>query len=141
MVVCGTNTNSENKIQFDRRIIKVDSKKIKVEIAETRDQLVHGLMFRTELGQNEGMLFIFKTLKVHDFTMKNTFIDLSIGFFDQNFKLVDIQDMKASRTLVQKSFATYISAVPAQYALEMRRGWFKDNNIKLGSKLELHPSQ
>lgn len=124
--------------EFPKKNITVGTKKITVEIAETPDQLQRGLMFRNGLGENEGMLFLFKNEETRFFWMKNTLIDLSIGFFDKNKNLIDIQEMKSGKNIADSALPSYGSASPAMYALEMNRGWFDKNKIKLGAKLKVH---
>ncbi|KHD88612.1 MAG: hypothetical protein OM95_08725 [Bdellovibrio sp. ArHS] len=122
---------------FKTRSIKVGNKTLVVEIAETADQHERGLMFREKLGENEGMLFIFKNEETRFFWMKNTLIDLSIGYFDRNGTLVDIQEMKTGKGIPDVQLPSYPSAKPAKYALEMQKGWFEKNKIKIGAKLQL----
>lgn len=124
------------EVQFAKQKIKVGSKTITVEIAETSGQLSKGLMFRKEMAVDEGMLFIFPDLDTRSFWMKNTFIPLSIGFFDQSQKLIDIQDMRPVKSEMETNPPSYISRKPAKYALEMNQGWFAKNKVKVGDKLE-----
>ncbi len=127
-----TATAKEN-ISFTKKSISLAGKKIKVEIAETDQQHEHGLMFREKLPTNEGMLFVFKDLQIRSFWMKNTIIDLSIGYFDENKKLIDTQEMKATKSLMQQDLPAYPSKSPAMYALEMSQGWFKKNKVSVGA--------
>lgn len=82
------------------------------------------------------MLFVYDKQQVLSFWMKNTFIPLSIGFFDRNKKLVDIQDMEPMKSIMQEPQISYQSKFPAKYALEMNKGWFKKNQIKLGTRFK-----
>lgn len=132
--------NDSDKVQFKKSEITLVSekvvKKITVEFAETMDQHERGLMFRKSLGHDQGMLFIFADEVVRSFWMKNTIIDLSIGYFNKDKKLIDIQEMKAT-SMLQKDLPSYPSRGPAQYALEMSSKWFEKNNIKVGATLKL----
>lgn len=125
----------EQPIVFSKRKIKIDKLTIEVEVAETEVQHQHGLMFRKELAPDHGMIFIFKNEETRNFWMKNTFVDLSIGFFNKNKELIDIQEMQSVKTLVEQP-KTYQSKGPAQYVLEMPKNWFKKKNIKKGAKFE-----
>ncbi|MBV2168102.1 MAG: DUF192 domain-containing protein [Bdellovibrio sp.] len=122
--------------EFKTRKIKLGPKTLVVEIAETPAQHERGLMFRESLGPDEGMLFIFKNEETRFFWMKNTLIDLSIGYFDKSGTLVDIQEMKSGKGIPEPQLASYPSAKPAKYALEMNKGWFDKNRIKIGSRLK-----
>ena len=117
--------------------IKVGKHKIKVEIAETPPQHQMGLMNRTELGKDSGMLFIFPDERPRSFWMKNTYIALSIAFADSKGKILNILDMKPSAGITQKDFPTYESAGPAKYALEMNQGWFHKRKIKPGDSIQV----
>jgi hypothetical protein len=62
-----------------------------VEIADSEETQRQGLMNRTQLDQGRGMLFIVENPRKLSFWMKNTFIPLSIAFFDKDRKLLDIK--------------------------------------------------
>jgi uncharacterized protein len=128
-------------LKFKKQKIEITYKKqkqiINAELAETPEQHSQGLMFRKKMGSNDGMLFVFKDEQIRDFWMKNTLIDLDIGYFDKDRKLIDIQQMKAVTSVMQDNLPTYPSKRPAQYALEMNTGWFKKNKIEEGSTLSI----
>ncbi|MBT4760247.1 MAG: DUF192 domain-containing protein [Bdellovibrionaceae bacterium] len=119
--------------EFSEKKILLGNLKVTVMIADTNLKRQRGLMGRTKILKDKGMLFVFTDLKIRSFWMKNTFIPLSIGYFDANKTLVDIQQMAAT-TVVQKEIPSYPSKKPAQYALEVDQGWFKKNNIKVGTQ-------
>ncbi|MES3039308.1 MAG: DUF192 domain-containing protein [Bdellovibrionota bacterium] len=127
-------TSFAAEIKFKRIPLVVGTKHIEVELAESPEQHAHGLMYRKSLPKDQGMLFVFDRDDQRSFWMKNTFVNLSIGYFDSEKKLVDIQEMKASESVMNSSTLTYPSAKPAMYALEMPQGWFKKNKIKLGQR-------
>lgn len=99
-------------------------KTLKVEIADTEETRSKGLMFRKSLDKNAGMLFVYHKEEFLSFWMKNTYIPLSIAFFDKNKKLVSIHDMEPL-----DSSRTYTSKGPAMYAIEVNKGWFVNNKI------------
>lgn len=109
------------------------AKIILVELAESNEQHEQGLMFRKKLKPNQGMLFVFSNEDIRNFWMKNTLIDLSIGYFNKDKKLIDIQEMKSVTSILQVDLPSYPSKLPAQFALEMDSHWFSKNNIKEGS--------
>ncbi len=112
-------------------------KKIIVELAESENQHERGLMFRKSLSKNNGMLFVFSDEEVRNFWMKNTLIDLSIGYFNKDKKLIDVQEMKAINSILQRDIPGYPSQGPAQYALEMPAKWFGENHIRIGAVFRL----
>ena len=75
-------------------------------------------MFREELPEDRGMLFVFPDERVLEFWMRNTEIPLSIAFADASGRIVRIADMEPL------SDAPVSSGAPARYALEVNRGWF-----------------
>lgn len=128
---------SEERPKFKKQKIQIGTKTLVVEVAKTPTESAYGFMFKKSLQPNEGMLFIFESEQPLSFWMKNTFVDLSIAYIDAKKTIVDIQDMDAAQSELQSHYPSYPSAKPAQYALEMKRGWFKVNNVKLGDKLIL----
>ena len=113
--------------------IDLEGKRLKVEIAQTRESRRKGLMWREKIEENEGMLFIFPKPDILSFWMENTFIPLSIAFFDETRTLIEIRDMPVPTSSGKESLL-YESSRPAVYALEMPFHWFKKNEIKSGMK-------
>ncbi len=113
------------------KTIFINDKKIRVEIVDSKEERQKGLMFRDKLDPDNGMLFIFENTRILSFWMKNTFIPLSIAFIDTNCSIVRITDMSP---LSEDTF--YSSVYPVKYALEVNRGWFKLNHIKVGDKVK-----
>ena len=104
----------------------VKDKEIRVEVANTPEDRGRGLMGRKQLGDSEGMLFIFETEDYHSFWMKNTLIPLSIAFADKDGRILRITDMKPL------TLESHAPPKPVLYALEMKQGWFAANGIKVG---------
>jgi len=125
---------SKFKKQKIELIQKTRKKTIDVELAETPQQQAQGLMMREKLQENEGMLFVFDDEQPREFWMKNTLINLDIGYFDKNKRLIGIQQMKAANSIMQTDFTTYPSKNQAMYALEMTQGWFKKNKFAEGAE-------
>ncbi|MFW5983439.1 MAG: DUF192 domain-containing protein, partial [bacterium] len=74
-------------------ILNINKSQIEVEIVTGKD-LKTGLMFRKELGENKGMLFVFDSPRRTSMWMKNTFIPLSVAFIDKNGRILNIEHMK-----------------------------------------------
>lgn len=89
-----------------------------------------GLMYRTELAPNEGMLFVFGENAVHCFWMKNTLIPLSIAFMRADGTVTDIDEMQAETT------NNHCPRNNGVYALEMSKGWFSSKGITPGTKIQ-----
>ncbi len=108
---------------------QVDQQKISVEVADTEETRQKGLMNRHEMKPDHGMLFIFDQSRVLNFWMKNTFIPLSIGFFDENCRLVQKLEMTEVASEMEEPKATYSSGKSALMALEMNKDWFKNSQV------------
>ncbi|WP_035926539.1 DUF192 domain-containing protein [Caballeronia glathei] len=93
-----------------------------------------GLMYRTQLAPNEGMLFVFNENAVHCFWMKNTLIPLSIAFIRADGTITDIDEMQAETT------NNHCPRNNGVYALEMSKGWFDAKGIKPGMKIQGLPA-
>jgi len=106
---------------------------VRVEVADDIFERARGLMYRRGLGVNRGMLFAYPEEQRLSFWMKNTLIPLSIAFIDSERRIVDIQDMKP----LDDEPPSYVSADPAQYALEVNRGFFEERGVKVGDRVEL----
>jgi uncharacterized protein len=107
--------------------------RVRVEIADNAFERARGLMFRTALAENRGMLFVHEAEQKLSFWMKNTRIPLSIAFIDSEGRIVDIQDMRP----LDDDPPHYVSAKPAQYALEVNQGFFEERGVKVGDRAEL----
>jgi uncharacterized protein len=106
---------------------------VRVEVADDLAEQAKGLMDRTTLGENRGMLFAFPEERELSFWMKNTLIPLSIAFIDSESRIIDIQEMKP----LDDEPPHYVSAEPARYALEVNRGFFEERGVRVGNRVEL----
>lgn len=122
-------TNSKRP-NYKKGTLEIENKKVQIEIARTDQERSYGLMFVKSLEKDSGMLFVFNKETAQSFWMKNTLIPLSIGFFDKNQRLVDVQEMVPEK----EQLKTYMSKSPALYALEMNKNWFSKNKIPIGAK-------
>jgi len=120
------------------RTVTIDSSRgekveVRVEIADDLPEQERGLMDRTALGKDRGMLFVYSDEEVRSFWMKNTLIPLSIAYMDSDGRIVDLQDMKP----LDDDPPHYVSAEPAQYALEVNQGFFEEHGVKVGNRADL----
>lgn len=110
--------------------VRAGSGTVRAELAVTPEQRSLGLMYRKELGEDDGMLFVFADDKERSFWMRNTLVPLSIAYLDADRKIVRIRDMMP---LVENG---YSSGRPARYALEVNKGWFSEHGVTEGQTLE-----
>jgi len=102
-----------------------------VELATTPEQRRQGLMFREQLGEREGMLFVFDDERTVSFWMRDTPLPLSIAFIDARGVIVHVADM------VPYSEAPVPSRYPVRYALEVNKGALERAGIEVGDLVEL----
>ncbi|MEN9776186.1 MAG: hypothetical protein RL322_3256 [Pseudomonadota bacterium] len=107
--------------------------RIRAELAATPASRSVGLMHRTELGPNQGMLFVFPERGMHCFWMRNTLIPLTIAFIADDGRIVSLSDM------APMTENGHCPAEPVRLALEMTHGWFGQKGIRVGSRIALPP--
>ena len=122
-------------VKLKERKISLGKQVFFVEVATTSEQTQRGLMCRKSV--KKGMLFVFKKSRPRSFWMKKTFVPLSIGFFDSEKKLINIEVMTPVKFAHENPLKKYHSRGPAQYALEVPAGWFKKKGIKIGERFSL----
>jgi uncharacterized protein len=102
---------------------------IDTQVAQTDAQRQTGLMFRREMPQHEGMLFVFEQPATQCFWMKNTLLPLTAAFVADDGTIVNLADMKP------QTLDAHCSTQPVRFVLEMNQGWFAKKGIKAGSRL------
>src|ERR671919_1573773 len=105
-----------------------------VEVPDDREEFARGLMFRSHLPWNAGMLFAFYEEEPRRFWMKNTLIPLDMIFVDSSSKIIDIKENVPP--CKQEECPTYPSREPAQYVLEVNAGFVQEKGIRIGDELE-----
>ena len=106
---------------------------IHAELAQTPQQQMTGMMFRKEMGANDGMLFADAQASPRCFWMRNTLLPLSIAFIDDDGSIVNIADMQP------QTEQSHCSTQPVRYVLEMNQGWFAKRGIQPGFRLRGGP--
>ncbi|MEO8542306.1 MAG: DUF192 domain-containing protein [Betaproteobacteria bacterium] len=107
--------------------------RIDSQVALTPDQRQIGLMYRKDMPQHEGMLFVFEEPAQQCFWMKNTLLALTAAFVADDGTIVNLADMKPQTT------DSHCSSKPVRYVLEMNQGWFAKKAIKAGFRLTGKP--
>lgn len=106
---------------------------IDAQVALSPEQRGIGLMWRREMPQHEGMLFVFEQPAVHCFWMQNTPLPLTAAFLDDSGTIVNLADMKPHST------ESHCAAQPVRFVLEMNQGWFARKGLKAGAQLRGAP--
>ena len=126
LLLCG---NALADVSFKTSQVKVAGHPLKVELALSDPQREQGLMFRKQLGKNDGMLFVFDEPGYHAMWMKNTLIPLSVAFVDGEGRILNILDMEP------QTLDAHTAAGPAVYAIETNKGWYAEHKVKAGDKV------
>lgn len=109
--------------------LRIKDVTITVELARTSPERQRGLMYRTSLGADEGMLFIWDREERRYFYMKNTTIPLSIAYISSEGVILQIEDMQP---LDERSVPSHFSV---RYALEVNQGAFERWGIAVGDRI------
>jgi uncharacterized membrane protein (UPF0127 family) len=115
--------------------LKAGIYRIQAELADTPKSREVGLMNRTTMPTNSGMLFIFEQKAGHCFWMSNTKIPLSIAFIADDGKIVNIEEMQAETT------NNHCPKAVVRYALEMNKQWFSERVIVPGTVIQGLPKK
>jgi len=126
---------SQIKQEESIKYVKIGEKTIKVEVADTAELQEKGLSGRKYLGEDEGMLFVFKNYDKYPFWMKNMNFAIDIIWLapqeaglDQNLKVVDIK----KDALLESYPESFFPSENAKYVLEVPAGFSEKNNLKVG---------
>lgn len=116
--------------------IVIGEHRLEAEVVATPEKRSIGLMFRDDLPENRGMLFVFAGPYTGAFWMRNTRIPLSIAFISQERRILNIEDMQPFDEITQ-----HAPQGAAFYALEVNQGWFAARGIRAGDNVvfELPP--
>lgn len=112
--------------------IRIGEKTLQLQLALTPDEQRKGLMYRKELDEDHGMLFLSERPRQQGFWMQNTSLPLDIGYLDAGGRLVEIH----------KLFPFDESPVASRsreilIAIETNRGWYAANDIQPGAQLDM----
>lgn len=109
--------------------------RVTAEVADGPEERRQGLMGRTSLEADAGMLFLFEGPTSGGFWMKDTLIPLSIAFLrsteDSIFRVVAILDMEPCEA---DPCPTYDPETSYDAALEVNQGWFAEAGIEVGDE-------
>lgn len=132
--LCSTSyAQSDPQMDLQRIKLSAGMHLIDTQVAAIPEQRAIGLMFRKDMPQTEGMLFVFEQAAVQCFWMKNTILPLTAAFVADDGTIVNLADMKPQTT------DSHCSTKPVRYVLEMNQGWFGKKGIKAGFKLGGQP--
>jgi uncharacterized protein len=138
LLVAGSALSQETaQVTLPSVALSVAGKAVTAEVADDAQERSMGLMFRERLARNAGMLFVMPKPERASFWMKNTTLPLSVAYMNSAGVILEIHDLQP---LDEKPVP---SAFPnIAYALEMEQGWFNENGILAGDRIQgLPPSR
>ncbi|MGA9421256.1 MAG: DUF192 domain-containing protein, partial [Rhodanobacteraceae bacterium] len=115
--------------------VAIDGQRFTAELAEDDATRRRGLMDREKMAPDHGMLFVFPGSAVRTFWMKNTKIPLDMLFFDDQRKLINVQQRVPP--CLSDPCPLYSSAGPARYVLELNGGQADAIGAKPGDELRI----
>lgn len=115
--------------------VELAGETIFVEIARTPKEQSLGLMHRTLLDPNKGMIFVYEDAAPRFFWMKNTLIPLDMIFIDSELKVLNIQ---TAQPCTLDPCVVYDSKGDAQYVLEVNAGFAQQHNLQPGDNVKLN---
>ncbi len=113
--------------------VEIHGQRYFVEIADDDASRAQGLMFRDEMAENRGMLFIFRREEPRSFWMRNTRIPLDIIYLDSEMNVVSVS--ANTPPCRSRQCPGYPSTGPAQYVLELNAGQAQALDLKPGDTL------
>jgi len=133
---CGSRKNSDQdssqKTVWDHFTIDVGGHPAKLQVAVLQAEQAQGLMQRSDLGKDEGMIFVNPSPRALSFWMRNTPEPLDLGFLSREGVIAEIYPLLPfdERTVTSHSDQM-------QFALEMPQGWFAANGIRAGARVDM----
>jgi len=113
--------------------VKVGKTTIKAEIANTTLKRIRGLMFRKNLPEDQGMLFVFNQDGFHGIWMMNMSFPIDIVWVNEEKKVVDVvRDVQPCKLLCP----SYRPKEKARYVLEVNANFTEKHGVKIGSELD-----
>jgi uncharacterized membrane protein (UPF0127 family) len=121
----GLPTKAQPKLRTTK--LYVGPEELIAELAITGLEQQTGMMFRTNMAENEAMLFVSPSAERRGFWMMNTILPLSLAYIAPEGTILEIHDLQPHNT------NTVVSASErVQFVLEVNQGWFQRHNIKTG---------
>jgi uncharacterized membrane protein (UPF0127 family) len=108
---------------------------LSIEIADTTARVMYGYMYRPEVREDEGMVFVYPESGWHSFWMKNTLVPLDIFWLDESFTVIHVQ--APTPPCKHDPCPSYGPMRASRYVLETRAGTAAREGIKTGDRLAI----
>jgi len=119
-------TNAQPRLQTMK--LYVGPEELVAELALKPVEIYTGMMWRTNMAENEAMLFVFSAPEQRAFYMRNTFVPLSLAYIDPSGLILEIHDLQPRNETSVPSRSNNI-----QFVLEVPQGWFQRHKISTGT--------
>ncbi|WP_017925192.1 DUF192 domain-containing protein [Thioalkalivibrio sp. HL-Eb18] len=110
--------------------LKVGERTLTIKIAANEPARRQGLMYREELADDRGMLFVWDRPARYAMWMRNTYIPLDVAFIDTDYRITNIETMEPQTTTLHEAERDVL------YALEVNAGWFAENDVSAGDRID-----
>lgn len=127
--------NKNNQVTDSGKYIKIAGQDIKVELAVTTEEQNQGLSGRAELGEEEGMLFVFNKPGKYPFWMKDMNFPIDIIWLDSDLRVVYIKKDARPESYPE----AFGPDQDSKYVLEVVSGFSDKNGLKIGDIAEFRP--
>jgi uncharacterized membrane protein (UPF0127 family) len=107
--------------------LQVGNQIVTAELCRRPLEIMTGMMFRTNMLEDEGMLFVLPYPQQASFYMKNTLVPLTVAYIDVNGRILELHDLQP-----KDETAIYSRAARVIYVLEMKQGWFGRKGVVPG---------
>ena len=118
----------------DIKYVKIAGQNIEVDLATTAPEQEQGLSGRTELGPNEGMLFVFDTPGKYSFWMKDMLFPIDMIWLAPDSRVVYVKKDARPESYPE----SFTPDEEAKYVLEIESGFSDKNNLKVGDRVEFN---
>jgi uncharacterized membrane protein (UPF0127 family) len=136
-LLTGCRSNPQAADEFSTRDVTLPrGQLIKVETMLTTADLRKGMMYRTSLAPDHGMLFVHSTLGNYPYWMYQTFVPLDIIWMDNDRRIVQMVLSAQPCTTEPNKCTQYYCTKPARYVLELAGGMAKKYGLELGQTLD-----
>ncbi|QSP93856.1 DUF192 domain-containing protein [Marinobacter salinisoli] len=143
---CAANSSTpQAELPIERACFVTDEVRVPVllEVARKPEQRQTGLMARTSLPADQGMMFVYPSTQQPDrgFWMYNTLLELDIAYLNETGTISAIRRMTPCPPAQGFDCPTYPAGVPFTYAVEMNAGFFEKHGVEVGDKLMVQKNQ
>jgi uncharacterized membrane protein (UPF0127 family) len=130
MAISGNETVEANFYSSREKITSLE-----LEVANSDEEREKGLMFRKNLSEGTGMVFVWNDSKERGFWMKNTYIPLDMIFVAENGTVLNVEEADPEPDTLPPDLETYTSDGPALYVIETNKGFSESKGIEKGTQV------